>query len=83
MGGSGDSAIPLKLTTAHLRQGLARVRPSGMREVEVEVPKVLWSDIGGQESAKQQLCEAVEWPLRHPEAFKTMGIRWVQGGGEY
>lgn len=52
-----------------------QVRPSGMREVQVEVPRVLWADIGGQEEAKQQLREAVEWPLRHPDAFRRLGIR--------
>ena len=29
----------------------------------LEVPKVLWSDIGGQDDVKQRLREAVEWPL--------------------
>lgn len=41
----------------------------------MEVPRVHWADIGGQEEAKQQLQEAVEWPLLHPEAFLRMGIR--------
>ncbi len=40
---------------------------------------MLWSDIGGQESAKQALREAVEWPLQHPEAFARMGIRPPRG----
>lgn len=30
----------------------------------LEVPKVRWSDIGGQEDIKQRLKEAVEWPLQ-------------------
>lgn len=40
---------------------------------------MLWSDIGGQDSCKQALKEAVEWPLKHPEAFKRMGIRPPKG----
>ena len=52
-----------------------RVKPSAMRETVVEVPEVRWVDIGGQEEAKAALQEAVEWPLRFPEAFKTLGIR--------
>ena len=52
-----------------------RVKPSALRETVVEVPEVRWVDIGGQEEAKAALQEAVEWPLRFPEAFKTLGIR--------
>jgi len=35
---------------------------------------VHWTDIGGLDDVKQQLREAVEWPLKHPEYFKEMGI---------
>lgn len=38
-----------------------------------------WSDIGGQEDTKQRLKEAVEWPLKHPDAFKRMGIQPPRG----
>ena len=55
------------------------VRPSAMREVLVEVPNVKWNDIGGLDSVKQELIEAVEWPLKHPEAFKRMGVRPPRG----
>jgi transitional endoplasmic reticulum ATPase len=48
--------------------------PSGIREVFVEVPDVHWNDVGGLESVKQALKEAVEWPLKAPEAFKKMGV---------
>ncbi len=53
--------------------------PSGMREIYVEVPEVRWGDVGGLEDVKQQLREAVEWPLKHPEAFKRVGIRPPKG----
>ena len=52
---------------ADFRQALHRVRPSAMREVQVEVPKVYWSDIGGLEDIKTKLKESAEWPLKHPE----------------
>ncbi|MBW2993656.1 CDC48 family AAA ATPase [Candidatus Woesearchaeota archaeon] len=55
------------------------VRPSAMREVLVEVPNVKWDDIGGLENVKQELIEAVEWPLKHPEVFKRMGVRPPRG----
>ena len=52
---------------ADFRQALHRVRPSAMREVQIEVPRVHWSDIGGLEDIKTKLKESVEWPLKHPE----------------
>jgi transitional endoplasmic reticulum ATPase len=48
--------------------------PSGIREVFVEVPSVHWMDVGGLDPVKQQLIEAVEWPIKNPEAYKRMGI---------
>jgi ATP-dependent 26S proteasome regulatory subunit len=42
-----------------------RVRPSAMREMNVEVPKVAWADVGGLEDVKQRLKEAVEWAHTH------------------
>jgi len=53
--------------------------PSGLREIYVEVPEVRWSDIGGLEEVKQQLREAVEWPMKYPEAFKRLGIEPPKG----
>ncbi len=58
---------------------LKSVRPSAMREVFVEAPNVSWNDVGGLEKVKQELSEAVEWPLKHPEAFKRIGIRPARG----
>jgi transitional endoplasmic reticulum ATPase len=55
------------------------IEPSAMREFFVEVPRVTWDDIGGLEDVKQQLKEAVEWPLKYPDLFKRMGIRPPSG----
>ncbi len=55
------------------------ITPTAMREVYVEVPTVHWDDIGGLESVKQELKEAVEWPMKNPEIFKRMGIRPPKG----
>ena len=43
--------------------------PSAMREVVIESPNVSWSDIGGLHDAKQELQEAVEWPMKYNEVF--------------
>lgn len=69
----------LKVTKADFKDALKMVRPSAMREVLIETPKVKWDDVGGLENAKQEIKEAVEWPLKNPEAFKRMGIRPPRG----
>ncbi len=55
------------------------VRPSAMREVLVETPDVGWNSIGGLNMIKQELKEAVEWPIKYPESFERMGIRPSKG----
>ena len=55
------------------------ITPTAMREVAVEVPTVRWEDVGDLEEAKQELKEAVEWPLKNPQAFKRMGIEPPKG----
>ncbi|NWQ63117.1 SPAT5 protein, partial [Neopipo cinnamomea] len=60
-------------------QGMNDVRPSAMREVAIDVPKVSWSDIGGLEDVKLKLRQAVEWPLKHPDSFIRMGIQPPKG----
>jgi len=83
--GREDEPIPketlekLKVGMNDFKEALKVVRPSALREVLVEIPNVKWKDIGGLEEVKQELKEAVEWPLKHPEAFKRMGIRPPKG----
>eukprot|EP00850_Spirogloea_muscicola_P005486 SM000025S08381 [mRNA] locus=s25:447550:453258:+ [translate_table: standard] len=55
------------------------VRPSALREVMIEIPKVHWSDIGGLEDIKQRLQEAVEWPQKHADAFVRLGAKRPRG----
>ena len=40
---------------------------------------MLWEDIGGQADLKHKLRQAIEWPLKHPEAFRRLGIRPPRG----
>nr|GLL34147.1 cell division control protein 48 homolog B isoform X2 [Ipomoea trifida] len=55
------------------------VGPSITRGVVVEVPKVSWEDIGGLKGIKKKLQQAVEWPLRHSEAFARLGVSPLRG----
>jgi transitional endoplasmic reticulum ATPase len=69
----------LKVTDDDFRFALKMIEPSAMREVFVEVAEVHWHQVGGLERAKQELVEAVEWPLKYPEAFEAIGIRPPRG----
>lgn len=69
----------LKVTREDFFNALREIRPSALREVFVERPNVHWSDIGGLDSVKKELKEAVELPLKNPEVFSRMGIRPLKG----
>ena len=69
----------LKITRSDFLEGLKDVQPSALREVAIEVPNVKWEDIGALEDVKQELKQAVEWPLKHPKSFKEMGISPPKG----
>jgi transitional endoplasmic reticulum ATPase len=55
------------------------ITPTAMREVYIEVPSVQWTDVGGLTEMKQELQEAVEWPLNKPDVFKRVGIKPPKG----
>ncbi|XP_076252760.1 ATPase family gene 2 protein homolog A isoform X2 [Rhynchophorus ferrugineus] len=61
------------------RCAVKKIRPSAMREIQIEVPNIKWTDIGGQENLKLILKQAVEWPLKHPESFTRLGITPPRG----
>jgi transitional endoplasmic reticulum ATPase len=60
----------LEVSMDNFLEALKDVEPSAMREVLVESPNIKWSDIGDLEDVKQELMEAVEWPLKYPEVFE-------------
>ncbi len=80
-----DDPIPkellekLRIGPSDFMEALKTVRPSAMREVLVEVPQIKWDDIGGLDEIKQELREAVEWPLKYPERFTNLGIKPPKG----
>lgn len=69
----------MRLESSDLETALLSTRPSAMREVFLETPKVYFSDIGGQEHVKAKLKESVEWPLLHPDTFERLGVRPPRG----
>jgi transitional endoplasmic reticulum ATPase len=64
-----DTLKKIIVTMQDFTDVIKEMEPSAMREVFVEVPDVSWEDIGGLSSIKQELQEAVEWPLKYQELF--------------
>jgi transitional endoplasmic reticulum ATPase len=69
----------LEVNRLDFMNGLKDVQPSALREVAIEIPNVKWSDVGGLPGVKEELKQAIEWPLKNPESFKKMGIRPPSG----
>ncbi len=69
----------LKITQKDFVEGLKDVSPSALREVAIEVPNIKWGDIGALEFVKQELKQAIEWPIKNPGAFKEMGVSPPKG----
>jgi transitional endoplasmic reticulum ATPase len=80
-----DEEIPaevldnLRVTKDDFDEARKHVEPSAMREVLVEVPDVTWKQVGGLEETKQELKEAVEWPMKYPEVFEKLATKPPKG----
>jgi transitional endoplasmic reticulum ATPase len=62
-----------------INDAFREITPTAMREVYIETPNVPWDEVGGLEEVKQNLKEAVEWPLKRPDIFVRMGINPPKG----
>jgi transitional endoplasmic reticulum ATPase len=60
-------------------QALRAIKPSVLRSVEIEVPNVDWSEIGGLEDIKRTLQESVEGALLYPELYQQTGAKAPRG----
>ena len=74
-----DACKTRTVTKADFEFAKKRVRPSALREVQIEVPKVSWDDVGGNHEVKQLLKEAVEWTEKYPEAMARLGAKPPKG----
>jgi transitional endoplasmic reticulum ATPase len=69
----------IQITNEDFRDALKEVRPSALREVLIQTPNVTWDDVGGLESLKEELREAIEWPIKHKDAFDYVGVETPKG----
>ena len=65
-----ETLLGLEVTMENFVEAMKEVGPSAIREFFVEVPNVKWEDVGGLENIKEELREAIEWPLKYSEVFK-------------
>ena len=69
----------IKITKQDFDEALRDVQPSAMREVLVQRPNVRWEDIGGLQQVKEELTEAIEWPLKHADLFSEANVEPPKG----
>ncbi len=69
-----DILDTLKVYSSDFRSAQRDVGPSAMREVMLEVSHVKWQNVGGLESAKTEVREAIELPLTDRQKFEDLGI---------
>ena len=69
----------IKVTKQDFDEALREVQPSALREVLVQRPNVRWEDIGGLQRIKDELAEAIEWPLKHADLFTEADVKPPKG----
>ena len=69
----------IKITKQDFDEALRDVQPSAMREVLVQRPNIGWDDIGGLHQVKEELAEAIEWPLKHADLFTEANVQPPKG----
>jgi len=74
-----ETLVNLEVTMDNFSEAMKDIEPSAIREVFVEVPDVKWEDVGGLENIKEELKEAIEWPLKYPELFKKARTNPTKG----
>ena len=74
-----ETLLKLEVTMDNFLEAMKEVEPSAIREFFVEVPDVKWDDVGGLENIKEELKEAVEWPLKHSDIFKKANTNPPKG----
>ena len=74
-----DRLLAMDVRMDHFLDAFREVDPSAIREVFVEIPDVSWRDIGGLEDIKEELHDAVQWPLEHADIFEKFAISPPKG----
>jgi transitional endoplasmic reticulum ATPase len=76
---SSEILQKIQITSDDFREALKEVKPSALREVQVQIPDVNWDDVGGLDELKDELREVIEWPIKHKEAFDYVDVETPKG----
>lgn len=76
---SSEILEKIQITSDDFREALKEVSPSALREVQVQVPNVSWDDVGGLDELKEELKEAVEWPIKYKDAYDYVDVEAPKG----
>lgn len=76
---SSEILQKIQITDEDFREALKEVGPSALREVQVQIPNVSWDDVGGLDQLKEELQEAVEWPIKYKDAYDYVDVDSPKG----
>lgn len=76
---SAEILQKIQITSEDFREALKEVRPSALREVQVQTPNVSWDDVGGLDELKEELREAIEWPIKYKDAYDYADVETPKG----
>ncbi|NNL59300.1 MAG: CDC48 family AAA ATPase, partial [Nitrosopumilus sp.] len=76
---SSEILQKIQISSDDFKDALKEVRPSALREVQVQIPNVSWDDVGGLDELKEELREAVEWPMKYKEAYDYVDVETPKG----
>ena len=68
---AGDNLRTIEVTREDFEGAMTAIEPSAMREYVAEQPTTTFEDVGGLTEAKQQLTQAVTWPLQYGPLFEA------------
>jgi transitional endoplasmic reticulum ATPase len=74
-----ETLSKIKITNQDFTDASRDIQPSAMREVQIQKPNVRWDEIGGLEDVKEEIAEAVEWPLTHADLFNEADVKPPKG----
>jgi transitional endoplasmic reticulum ATPase len=76
---SSEIIQKIKITDEDFKDALKEVRPSALREVQVQTPNIKWQDVGGLDKLIEELREAAEWPIKYKDAYDYVDVEAPKG----